>query len=566
MSGSLEARSICSACGVTWAKESSGCSICGSDGARPRPAIARGDAIWVASFAWFTCRSCGESSSMQGLETDCKVECSLCGQVQLLDPETLREAMELAWEAGDFMTRGAFPLDEPEALRAADPGLGELGAGSAYVEYASTGVRTGDTADLNRNVRMRLSPGHPLCETCREPLDTKLDGRELVVSCLHCHADATYRRPANPQEIRCFPRAALDGSLREGALDARVEDAAGGVSAIRCPVCSAGLTGVDGRGLARCVYCNTVARIAPRLRALAGASSEPTTAPYWIHFVGASPTRQEVASRAAGRARKRAEAEARRARQRTVKRESTDGRSRGAREPHRPRRKANPMLVAVASVAVGGSLFFAAVMNALTDGGQAATAESAEIRAPAAPVEESMSSLPEPATPATPATPARPPAVQTLPSFCGCPVPSEGGGATDLAWTIETHSMMRFGSDVTISVEYAWLVDGESSAVLANDQTAPPNPIRSLVLELAVACDRDSMLVSDGRHLTRWSIPERRVVASAAAPSPFGPRPSTDQPGGECYRAVVRGGSMVFEDSGGLAHRIRIPRELRARR
>jgi hypothetical protein len=480
--------------------------------------------------------------------------------------------MRLAWEVADFAGGEPFALDQASALEADAAALDELGASRAFVELTREGVSFERGADRSRNVRMRLSPGRPLCEGCREPLAARLESSGVVVSCERCGSSETYRKPENSQGIRPFPRAALDGSLREGALDAAVEEAPGGVSAIRCPTCSAALVGVDGRGLARCRYCNTVSRIAPRLRAAAGALNEPSTKPYWILFEGPSPTRQKLASLEAKRVRKQEEEAGREQRSEEVRRvEQRDRAERRRKEAERGRAKAaaerreaerrKRRTWALDAVGMVGPIFLFSVYRALSS----VTPQKREVIAapsappgPADPAESFMSEVPPSEPP-----PARPPAVQTLPSFCGCPVPQEGGGERDLTWGVEIHSMVRFGADVTLSVDYSWLIGDERVAVLANDQTAPPNPIRSMTLELGVACDGDSMLVSDGRYLTRWSLAEHRVVGSVAMPSPFGPRAPGEGVSGECYRAELRGRTMTFEDGAGLAHRLRVPRELR---
>ncbi len=557
---SPEPRAICSACGVVWAREASSCAICESTESRPWPET-RGYALWVAAFATFRCRMCGDTSRMQGLETDCKVECAGCGQLQLLDPEVISDAMELAWEVADHAARGPFG-EEDDAARAAM--LAAVGRSTVAAEVERSGVSVGTSADRSRNVHAQLAPGHPLCETCREPVEARIDGGRLVVGCARCGASVGYALPESDGSIRPFPRATLDGSLREGAVEPAVEEAPGDVAALRCPVCSAGLAGVDGRGLARCGYCKTVVRVAQRLRGLAGSSTDATTAPYWMLFDGPSPARQRAASRRDRRARKQAEAEARLA---NASRESAKAPKAPRTSRRVPRKKKtladrfreDPRLRAALSalVLIAGAAVMYGVHRIVQDTPRGATFPQTAAAAAVDDDTSLMSTLPEP-----PAAP-RPPPVQTLPSFCGCPVPMEGGGTADLAWGVEVQSMVRFGADVTISVAYSWIVGEERSPVVASDQTAPPNPIRSAVLELAVACDDDAMLVTDGRYLTRWSLSEKRVTGSVPSPSPFAPRTAEGGVSGECYRAEVRRGVMTFEDAGGFAHRIRVPRELR---
>lgn len=531
---------LCTRCGLVRARATERCGGCD----QPAPAGDRPDPekelVWAAVFAQFVCRACGEATPIDDLDPRLRVLCDACGQTQLLSAKTISDALERAWELADHAMRAPLSMDDPEGLLLGADALAAFGRTTHAVPFEDEGIERADV-DRSRTLRFRLTAGVPSCGTCRRPLTIDAGGSGVRASCAPCGTTEVYARPRSELDISPMPLAVLSTELRSDLALATVVEGDGGVSALKCPSCGAALESVDAHGRSRCGYCKSLVRVErERARRLARVASERAD-PLWVAFRGPSPTRGRLTSRAQSR-RDRARNQETKARKPPT--EQPQRQRQPPRTPEAPKPEATVPWVGMV------------LILAITGVGVAVVE-----RVDPAPDDETPAlSVPPPAPPPPPA-PQPVATMREFPAACGCPA-AETGGAPAFTWRFDIASTMSFGDDFTQDGAYVWVAGTRETPVLASDQTAPPSPIRVERLVLAVACEDEAFVVSDGRYTTRWSRAEGRMLASAATPSPLAPLPPTDEPTVECVVASVENGALVFTDPGGVGHRIPLVPEL----
>lgn len=337
--------SICVGCGIVVDRSRSACATCGA--AYPSPPLHAapqpGGGYWVAVRATFTCSACRFDVPLNHFELGDGVVCTRCGVEQRFERSRWRDLVDLAHGVGDLWgdAEGRFP--DPEVRLTARP-------------YADVGATTSWAGDETR----RVSPGNPLCGACRAPrVVTARSDKTLEVACTRatCGQRARYEAPASVRSHRFA--GVLADEHEAGRQEASVvED--GGVVVLRCPNCSAPLSGVkDEDGVTACAYCKVPCRITARTHARAGHKGTPVKT-WWLYFEGPSERRRKLtnearleAARDAKRAAKRAEV-ARSAHAVQV----PAGGARGERPPSRASTVLLAPLVVVALVLVAGAVWW----------------------------------------------------------------------------------------------------------------------------------------------------------------------------------------------------------------
>lgn len=269
------------------------CDTCGTPYPAPplRALPQPGRAYWVAVRAEFTCKACGFDVPLNHFELGDGVICTRCGVEQRYDASDWQELVAFAHRVGDFGgpgPEGRFP-DPARPLSRQNPFV-DLGAGASW---ARLGL-------------FRTSPGNPLCRTCKAPLviaDRR--GPHIEVACSRCGDRHRYEVPPHVR----IPHLAgvLADEHEEGRRDANIVQESG-VVILRCPNCSAPLSGVkDEDGVVACGYCKVPCRVSTHTHARAGHKQTPTKT-WWLCFDGPCEARASLhrdAERDAERVRER---------------------------------------------------------------------------------------------------------------------------------------------------------------------------------------------------------------------------------------------------------------------
>lgn len=298
---SAEEPAICGHCGVIVDASRKACATCDAVYATPpsRAVAQPGGGYWVAVRATFTCNACRFDVPLNHFELDDGVVCTRCGLEQRYDPSGWRDLADFAHSVGDFGAPG------PEG-RMPDPHVRLRGP----KPFADLGVAASWAVDG----RFRASPGNPLCRTCKAPrVVIGRRDRVLDVACSTCRERHTYELPGRTGLKHLA--GVLADEHEQGRREATLVDE-NGVSVLRCPNCSAPLSGVkDEDGIVTCGYCHVACRISSHTHARVGHKATPIKT-WWLYFEQPSTTRRKLVAEAkqdAARAEKRRARDAQRA-------------------------------------------------------------------------------------------------------------------------------------------------------------------------------------------------------------------------------------------------------------
>jgi len=301
---------VCASCGVVAAHESK-CSHCNRvHEGRPYAIPPRDDgAVWVCVECTFRCRSCGFAVPLNHLDMDGAVLCVRCGIEQAFDVACWRQALGHAHSAGDLSG------DRAEGIPKEKNPFRTVGTSRTGVKLAVEGAN---------GLEITASPGHPLCERCRAPLEITFNAAARShAACKPCGESAEYVVPTAARKMMHALHAIVAAEHRADRAEVSVE-ATDAAIVVKCPTCSAPLPIEQESKIVTCKFCNTSARIPDRTWArLRGGT--PAVESMWLLFQGPSPLRQETESRKAkdeADARRHAEKEAMRAERERVQMEA----------------------------------------------------------------------------------------------------------------------------------------------------------------------------------------------------------------------------------------------------
>jgi len=340
--------SICSGCGVIVDASRSACEACGTPYGTPAlRAVPQPDGgYWVAVRATFTCNACRFDVPLNHFELGEGVVCTRCGLEQRFERSNWHELVDFAHAAGDLGAPG------PEG-RFPEPGVSI----AKPEPFADVGVSTTWAVEGE----YRACPGNPLCRECGAPrvVFGKRDGT-IDVGCSNCDAKSTYELPSG---VRFRRLAGVLADEHEAGRNEATTIEESGVVVLRCPNCSAPLTGVkDEDGVVTCAYCRVPCRISSRTHARAGHKQTPVKT-WWLYFEEPSPLRRKLVKAAKKKAERKAG--------QSTEDEGFDG-SRAAEAQAAEQNAIVPLLVVFGiSVIVGGLMFYQSGKKAEQDAARA---------------------------------------------------------------------------------------------------------------------------------------------------------------------------------------------------
>jgi Zn finger protein HypA/HybF involved in hydrogenase expression len=239
----------------------------------------------------FECRSCGKEVPLNYLALD-TVPCASCGIDQAVSWDLWEDVLAHAHNTadltgnakphlGDELFWRAFRDEEGEDITAMFRGIGlrksTLTKGNDYfggVQYA-----------------LDVSPGHPLCERCREPLELEASEEAVRASCPACKSSREYSRWIALDKYKGLI-AAMAEEHRSDTPAVKTEAGAGAV-AITCPNCGGALDVSSAGSFVTCGFCNTACHVPHKLVQKVTGKPVPEAA-WWLLFEGPSPLRRQI--------------------------------------------------------------------------------------------------------------------------------------------------------------------------------------------------------------------------------------------------------------------------------
>ena len=503
---------VCGMCGVIAPMGRSECVVCHAD-IRNAPTVqARDDDnYWVCIVECdFSCRGCGMRSPLDGLDLDGTVECRRCGMQQAFETDQWKEVLIFAQDVADCAGPPGRLGKEPIA----DNPYFEIGIKHTYGEKTLTGMVIDGEGMKPRTLRLRATPGVPLCEKCHVPLDVVVDTTEYKTqtTCPRCHDRAVYDTPEDAFDQNADIAAVLGDDHRCDREPVRVQASPGGAAvAVSCPKCNASLPVTDGTSLINCGYCGTPCRIPSRLMAKLSHGA-PTPKRWWILFDDDSYQRLGIdpdADESDDDDDDHDHDDDRMARVR----EAQAAEARARAEQAAPKPSNGPMLIGallggVAVLALAGVILSFALRRAA-----APVAEAKEQAQPTAKAKKPTADDEEAAEAKAAATKIDRSKFKDL-QGCTC---KSGKDTRQLAVRIDVSGMgMTVGEDdgMVANFDLSWLLDSGGQYFLAHDEGAgaPPRKVKGRALGVGVACSGDVVAIISKDHVTGWSMKDKKML------------------------------------------------------
>jgi hypothetical protein len=289
---------VCPGCGVIAPFGRTACGVCETPFGPAAPvAPGRVGSLLFACIHGcdFTCKACGIRSPLGTIELEGQVECWGCGLNQAFDAVQWTDALGHAHDVADLSgpnPEGQNPVPgRPIAGRSKHAAIGTQYTSSTKTQNSlimdGNGTRT-------HSLRTTVSPGHPLCKTCRVPLEVSIEASGATrTRCPRCSDSATYTLPANAASTCGALRGIVAGEQRTDQPIARVTRGQGGVEAPGCPQCGAALAAGDG-DIVKCTFCSITARVPGKLARRQRKGQAPKMEPFWVLLDGISPGRKKL--------------------------------------------------------------------------------------------------------------------------------------------------------------------------------------------------------------------------------------------------------------------------------
>jgi hypothetical protein len=289
---------ICPGCGIIAPLGRTACGVChAAFGATAPVAPGRVGPLLFACIHGcdFTCSACGKRSPLATIDIEGQVECMCCGIAQAFDAVQWTDALGHAHDVADL----AGPSPEGQ-----NPAPGRSIAGKSRhtnigTEFtSSTKTQNAMIMDARgtrtHSLRTTVSPGHPLCTTCRVPLEVMIDASSITrTRCPRCNDSATYALPANTGAVYGSLRGMIAGEQRSDRPVARTGRGQGGVESVVCPQCGAALAAGEGE-MVKCTFCSITARVPGKLARRQRQGAPPPMVPFWVLLEGLSPGRKKL--------------------------------------------------------------------------------------------------------------------------------------------------------------------------------------------------------------------------------------------------------------------------------
>jgi hypothetical protein len=269
---------VCERCGTALPARG-GCEACGAIRKKPRTPPET-DWLIIGVRCTFPCKACGFDSPLDALDGSGSAVCLKCGLHQVFDVSHWNALLPQLHAIADL----AGPAAEGSRR---DPQWSIVPTGFADLR------RTRAVVPLSEGrLKIEAGPGHPLCETCREPVAVVVEAAGTVNTlCPGCGDAATYA--STPSDFAVPVVGAIGPEHRVDRAEAKHES-----DQFFCGSCGAPLQ-VDGRGrLGQCDYCQAVSRI--RVEQLQGLAAPPPPDLWWLVFEGPSEKRRQLLREVAG--------------------------------------------------------------------------------------------------------------------------------------------------------------------------------------------------------------------------------------------------------------------------
>ena len=289
---------ICPGCGVIAPLGRADCTVCKTPfGAGPPIAPGRVGPLLFGCIheCDFVCNACNNRTPLPAIEIGGQAECLRCGINQAFDVVQWTDALEHAHNTIDLCgpaPEGQNPI--PGRSIAGRSQHAQIG-----LQYTSS-TKTQQTLIMDsqgtrkHSLRTTVSPGHPLCTTCRVPLEVTVDGGGTTrTRCPKCNDGGTYALPPNAQSVCRALRGIVAAEHRTDKPIARIASGQGGVEAVVCPQCGAALAAGEGE-LVKCTFCSITARVPGKLARRQRKGEPPPMVPFWVLLEGPSPGRHKL--------------------------------------------------------------------------------------------------------------------------------------------------------------------------------------------------------------------------------------------------------------------------------
>ena len=288
---------ICNSCGVVALPKEDVCGACKAPlkaGAVSVEPVGEGLAF-VKVHGHFECRSCGHGVVLNHLDLDGSVLCGKCGIEQKVKWQMWKSLITRAHDTADL---GGDAKPEPKAplwwfMR-------KVAGNRIASRYKAIGVsKSCFTEHRDSSLHNDLpyvftsSPGHPVCTTCRMPLNVQVNERQLTTICPQCRTQSTY---SLPEQASRYP--ALVGVIAPAhhtdSIEAKTEESPDStVVTISCPKCGGSLDSVELGEVSVCPFCGTTCHIPARILMRTGRDTT-TPANWWMLFKGPCSLRKEI--------------------------------------------------------------------------------------------------------------------------------------------------------------------------------------------------------------------------------------------------------------------------------
>lgn len=286
---------ICLSCGSIAPTQSQTCKRCGSsfeDNRGSSGHLAEG-LNWIRFDGYFLCRSCGFNIQLNYLDSDGAVLCSQCGVDQKFSWERWEQLLIHAHNVADLCGVNAPEKDSLlwQAMKEVDGQnltnvYGKIGKTHSLVSLSQSELFEGFKYEFN------VSPGFPLCNKCKCPLEAEIIQGGIRTQCPQCQEKNTY---VLPQEASRYD--SLKGVIAPEHLDGldfvQIEKAdVSGAVALTCPRCAGNIKQPAKEGFITCEYCGTSLYIPAHLSKKTSTQQPPR--PWWILFEGKSRIRNKL--------------------------------------------------------------------------------------------------------------------------------------------------------------------------------------------------------------------------------------------------------------------------------
>jgi len=537
---------VCGMCGVIAPLGKSECTVCKANISNAPTVPARDDEnYWVCVLECdFSCRGCGMRSPLDGLDLDGTVECRRCGMQQAFDVDQWKEVLIFAEDVADC----AGPAGRLGKDPVTNNPYADIGTTHTYAEKTLSGMIIDGEGMKPRTLRLRATPGVPLCERCHVPLEVLVDtdAYKAQATCPRCHERAVYDTPEGAFDQNGDISAILADDHRCDREAVRVQASPGGAAvAVSCPKCNASLPVAGEASMVSCGYCGTPCRIPSRLMAKLS-STPPTPKRWWILFdddsyqrLGVDPEADddddddddendiEDDRMARVRAAQAAEAQSR-------------------AQVSTPKPSNGPMMIG-AALGIVAVLAVVGVIFSLVHGRASAPAAEAKEPTQATKAKKAKTADDSDEQAAASAVAIDRSKFRDL-QGCSC---KSGKDTRQLAVRIDVSGMgMTVGEDdgMVANFDLSWLADTAGDHFLTHDEEAgaPPRKVKGRALAIGVACSGDVFAIVARDRATGWSMKDKKMLWDAKLDGEYSAAatPSKSGLGIQCTTVPVTGTVM----------------------